>query len=153
MAVMLAVAVNIMSNLVAVAWLGLGLQGAAATTVATQVRLHVCLVDIGFVKSNTTGFTPLALRPMCFSCCVALQPPLLTVLLMLLAGCSMLLPRACFCVFFCHRWLGQARCCLLLGAHQYLKRACVELMPQPSKPLHLPWGRCQLRTSAKTCVT
>jgi len=36
-AVALAVAVNIMSNLVAVAWLGLGLQGAAATTVATQV--------------------------------------------------------------------------------------------------------------------
>ncbi len=37
LAVMLAVAVNIVSNLVAVAWLGLGLQGAAATTVATQV--------------------------------------------------------------------------------------------------------------------
>lgn len=36
-AVMLAVVVNIVSNLVAVAWLGLGLQGAAATTVATQV--------------------------------------------------------------------------------------------------------------------
>jgi hypothetical protein len=35
---MLAVAVNIVSNLIAVAWLGLGLQGAAATTVATQVN-------------------------------------------------------------------------------------------------------------------
>jgi hypothetical protein len=39
---MLAVAVNIISNLVAVAWLGLGLQGAAATTVATQVRCWAC---------------------------------------------------------------------------------------------------------------
>jgi Na+-driven multidrug efflux pump len=37
LAVALAVAVNICSNLVAVAWLGLGLQGAAATTVTTQV--------------------------------------------------------------------------------------------------------------------
>jgi hypothetical protein len=38
LAVVLAVGVNIISNLIAVAWLGLGLQGAAATTVATQVR-------------------------------------------------------------------------------------------------------------------
>lgn len=37
LAVVIAVGVNIFSNLVAVAWLGLGLQGAAATTVATQV--------------------------------------------------------------------------------------------------------------------
>lgn len=37
LAVLLAVAVNITSNLVAVTYLGLGLQGAAATTVATQV--------------------------------------------------------------------------------------------------------------------
>lgn len=36
---MLAVAVNIVSNVIAVGWLGLGLQGAAATTVATQVRV------------------------------------------------------------------------------------------------------------------
>jgi Na+-driven multidrug efflux pump len=41
LAVMLAVAVNIASNLVAVAWLGLGLQGAAATTVATQVGQEI----------------------------------------------------------------------------------------------------------------
>eukprot|EP00775_Hariotina_reticulata_P006359 gene6359-6592_t len=37
LAVVLAVLVNIVSNFVAVTWLGLGLQGAAATTVATQV--------------------------------------------------------------------------------------------------------------------
>ena len=37
LAVALSVAVNVCSNLVAVAWLGLGLQGAAATTVTTQL--------------------------------------------------------------------------------------------------------------------
>jgi hypothetical protein len=37
LAVVLSVTVNILSNLVAVAWLGLSLKGAAATTVATQV--------------------------------------------------------------------------------------------------------------------
>lgn len=43
-AVVLSVAVNIISNLVAVAWLGLGLQGAAATTVATQVMIQGIVV-------------------------------------------------------------------------------------------------------------
>jgi Na+-driven multidrug efflux pump len=37
LAVVLGVLVNIASNFIAVTWLALGLQGAAATTVATQV--------------------------------------------------------------------------------------------------------------------
>jgi hypothetical protein len=59
---MLAVAVNIISNLVAVAWLGLGLQGAAATTVATQVCGGACDVCMLWL------LVPLLVLPL-LSCC------------------------------------------------------------------------------------
>eukprot|EP00878_Enallax_costatus_P014068 GHUV01014712.1.p1 GENE.GHUV01014712.1~~GHUV01014712.1.p1 ORF type:complete len:349 (+),score=62.81 GHUV01014712.1:1274-2320(+) len=55
LAVMLAVAVNITSNIIAVGWLGLGLQGAAATTVATQVVGASVLV---LVSQQGGGLTP-----------------------------------------------------------------------------------------------
>lgn len=55
LAVALSVAVNIISNLVAVAWLGLGLQGAAATTVATQVVGAAVLL---LVARRSSALTP-----------------------------------------------------------------------------------------------
>ncbi|WIA32752.1 hypothetical protein OEZ86_005937 [Tetradesmus obliquus] len=55
LAVALSVAVNVCSNLVAVAWLGLGLQGAAATTVTTQLLGCAVLV---LVARRSGGLTP-----------------------------------------------------------------------------------------------
>eukprot|EP00879_Flechtneria_rotunda_P031708 GHRR01034662.1.p1 GENE.GHRR01034662.1~~GHRR01034662.1.p1 ORF type:complete len:291 (+),score=73.47 GHRR01034662.1:577-1449(+) len=50
--VLLSVSVNILCNLVAVAWLQLGLQGAAATTVATQVVGACALLLIARQRSG-----------------------------------------------------------------------------------------------------
>ncbi|KAF6253478.1 mate-domain-containing protein [Scenedesmus sp. NREL 46B-D3] len=55
LAVALSVAVNVCSNLVAVAWLGLGLQGAATTTVTTQVLGCAVLL---LVARRSGGLSP-----------------------------------------------------------------------------------------------